>query len=208
MKFLIKKILKEITINKINEWENNINDFGEVLSTLIWYDDENGEKLYLFVGFNFYGNLTAFSYSFILLDSNNKPLTDYMTEKNEVSKYIPKELKNTKQIFPIVKGLTRKLLNKMLPEEIYRKTVEPLSGDSLTRYHEITNIMVNEYDYSLKETYVDQDGCTVWKLIKTKETKINKNMEESYKLGGIPNGKQILKDTFDKILPLLPKITN
>lgn len=36
MKFLIKKILKEITINKINEWENNINDFGEVLSTLIW----------------------------------------------------------------------------------------------------------------------------------------------------------------------------
>ena len=64
----------------------------------------------------------------------------------------------------------------------------------------------NEYNYKLKETYIDNDGCTIWKLLKKENTEKNKNMDESYSIGGIPDSKQILHDTFDWILPKLPKI--
>lgn len=205
MKILIKRLLKEEIKNKINNWVNDISDFGKVLATPIWVDDETNEKFYLFVGFSSYGKIESYSYSFMLLDSNNNPKTGYMTNRRDVSKYIPKDIKNTRQIFPIIEGLTRKLLNKMIPEEIYRRTIEPLGGDSLERYNRITNIMINEYGYKLKETYVDVDGCTVWRLTKNEETGNNKNMLESYDIGGIPKGQQLLQDTFDWVLPLLPK---
>lgn len=98
-------------------------------------------------------------------------------------------IKNKKQIFPIIKMMTRELMDQQLPQNIIRKTVEPVTGDSLKRYQEIINIMVNEYGYRVKDTHIDK----------------NKNMDESYEIGGIPSGKQILKDTFDWVLPLLPK---
>jgi len=93
----------------------------------------------------------------------------------------------------------------MIPQEIYRRTVEPLTGDSLERYNRITKIMVDEYGYILTETYIDEHGCTVWKLIKNEDTDNNKEMSESYEIGGIPTGQQLLKDTFDWVLPKLPK---
>jgi HSP90 family molecular chaperone len=205
MRSLIKKLLKEFVEIKLNEWEDNISDFGKVVSTLIWCDREKQQKLYLFVGFNTYGELESFSYSFMLLNENNEPLTEYMTEKDEVSKYLPNEIKNKKQIFPIIKNMTRKLLDNNIPKKILRKTVEPLGGDSLKRYEEITNIMVNEYGYKIDETYLDSFGCTVWLLSKKEITDNNSDMNETYEIGGIPNKKQILKDTFDWVLPLLEK---
>lgn len=45
------------------------------------------------------------------------------------------------------------------------------------------NILINEYGYKLKETYVDNDGCTIWKLIKEVETENNVDMDESYEIG-------------------------
>lgn len=33
----------------------------------------------------------------------------------------------------------------------------------------------------------------------------NKEMDESYNIGGVPKGQQLLKDTFDWVLPRLPK---
>lgn len=30
-------------------------------------------------------------------------------------------------------------------------------------------------------------------------------MDESYNIGGVPKGQQLLKDTFDGVLPRLPK---
>jgi hypothetical protein len=202
---LIKKLLREAIENKISNWENNVGDFGKVFGTPIWIDYETGDMFYLFVGFNTYGKMESYSYSFMLLDRNNKAKTKYMTERDDVEQYIPQDIKNVRQIFPIIEELTRKLLNKMIPQEIYRRTVEPLTGDSLERYNRITQIMVNEYGYILNETYVDNDGCTVWKLIKNKETDNNKEMDESYDIGGIPKGQQLLKDTFDWVLPRLSK---
>jgi hypothetical protein len=205
MKELIKQLLREAIENKIGEWESNISDFDKVLGTPIWIDGETGEMFYAFVGFNSLGKVESYSYSFMLLDGNNKPKTGYMTERDEVTKYIPKELKNNKQILPIIEGLTRKLLDKMIPEEIYRRTVEPLTGDSLERYNRITNIMINEYGYTLDKTYTDDKGCTIWILTKKNQTDNNKEMNETYEIGGVPNGQQLLKDTFDWVLPLLPK---
>lgn len=43
-------------------------------------------------------------------------------------------IKNKKIIFPIIKNMTRKLMDQQLPQNIIRKTVQPLSGDSLKRY--------------------------------------------------------------------------
>jgi hypothetical protein len=88
----------------------------------------------------------------------------------------------------------------MIPEEIYRR-----AGDSLERYNRITNIMINEYGYGLDETYIDDNGCTVWILTKKHQTDNNKEMNETYEMGGVPNSQQLLKDTFDWVLPLLPK---
>lgn len=205
VKELIKQLLREEIISKLSEWEQNISNFGRVLSTLIWEDNENGDRLFLFVGFNQYGKSESYSYSFILLDKDNNPKTGYMTLRDEVAKYIPKDVKGNLQIFKIVLQLTRKLLNIMIPEEIIRKTVEPLSGDSLKRYEEITKIMVNEYGYVVTKTYKDEFGCTVWILNKNIGQENNVEMNETYNIGGIPSGYQILKDTFDWVLPLLPK---
>ena len=56
------------------------------------------------------------------------------------------------------KDLTRELMDSYLPQNILRKTVEPLSGDSLKRYDEITNIMVKEFNYSLISRTEDKWG--------------------------------------------------
>jgi hypothetical protein len=77
--------------------------------------------------------------------------------------------------------------------------------NSLVRYQQITNIMVNEYGYTVTETYKDRDDCTIWILNKNIEQDNNKEMNETYEVGGIPSGQQILKDTFDWVLPLLSK---
>jgi len=167
-------------LSEINNWKDNIVDYGGVLSTLISKDDETLEKLYLFVGFNTIDNLINYSYSFMLLDSNNNPLTDYMTNRNEVSKYLPNNIKNNKIIIPIIMDMTRLLLDKQLPEIIVRQTSEPLSGDSLKRYEEITNIMVNEYGYNLVDMSKNEFGGTKWVLKRKEITDKNTELDEAY----------------------------
>lgn len=199
----IKKILREAILLKIAEYGNNISYFDNVICAPIWADDKSGNKFYLFVGFNNIDNIKEFSYSFILLDKENKPLTNYLTKRDDVNKYLPDDIKNKRLIFPIIEDMTRKLLNKSLPDEIIRRTVEPLEGGSLKRYEIITNILVNEYDYEVTDTYKDESNCTVWLLSKKSKTDKNNNMSESYTIGGLPPLEQSLKDTFDWVLPLL-----
>ena len=91
----------------------------------------------------------------------------------------------------------------MIPEEIIRKTVEPLSGDSLKRYEEITNIMVNEYGYTLVETNKDKWGYTSWYLTRNEVGDNNKDMNESYEITHRYSTQEMMKLTFDPILPLL-----
>lgn len=199
-KLLRKSLLKEEMVSMVNSWKNNTSDFDNALSTLIAKDNKNGNKLYLFVVFRPFNNFSEYSYSFMLVDKNNNPLTDYMMLRNEVRKYLPSELIKNKQIFPIIIDLTRQLLNKMTPEEIHRKAIEPLSGDSLKRYDEITNIMVNEFGYKDITDSVSKKR-NIWILVKDKHTERNKTMNEEYILGMEcyeSNAKEMLTELWSK----------
>jgi hypothetical protein len=207
MKGLIRKLLREQMISFINKWEENLtvikNDKSTAVTTLISKDDETHNRLYLFVGFKYYPNTTEYSYSFMLLDKNNKPLSDYMTTRSEVSEFLPKDIKNKKQILPIVMNMTRELMDAELPQNIFRKTVEPVDGDSLKRYEEITNIMVNEYGYKLDSVEKTFDNRTIWKLSKKNEIDNNKDMNESYEITHEYTTQESLHNMFDWVLPLL-----
>ncbi len=208
MRGLIEKILKEEMVSMINNFQKNTNlikgDNTLSVVTLIGKDGENGDKLYLFVSFKNFKNVSEYSYSFLLVDEHDEVLGDgYMTERNEVESYIPQDIKNKRQIFPIIKTMTRKLMDEQLPQNIYRKTVESIDGDSLKRYEEITNIMVNEYGYTL--VYMDRDkwGQTTWKLTRGDITDDNKGMDESYEITHTYTIQESLKSTNDCLLPLL-----
>jgi hypothetical protein len=88
-------------------------------------------------------------------------------------------------------------------KNIYRKTVEPVDGDSLKRYEEITDIMVNEYGYKLTSTEKTRDGRTIWYLSRGEVSDNNKNMDESYEIIHEYSTQERLKNTNDCLLPLL-----
>jgi hypothetical protein len=209
MRDLIKKILKEEMVSKLsNEQKFNllVDSNTVICNTLISKDSETNDKLYLFVGFKNFTTISEYSYSFLLVDENNQVLGDgYMTERNEVESYIPQDIKNKRQIFPIIMKMTRELLDSYLPQNIFRKTVESVGGDSLKRYEEITNIMVNEYGYNLDSQEQTRDGRTIWYLSRGEVTNNNREMNESYEIIHEYSTQERLKMTFDWCLPLLPK---
>ena len=104
IKTLIKKVLKEEMISTLEDWENNLTTLnsGEIISTLVSKDDENGDKLYLFVGFTTTKDITEYSYSFILLDKDNQPLTGYETERDVVRKLLPKDIIGKRKLIPVI----------------------------------------------------------------------------------------------------------
>lgn len=140
----------------------------------------------------------------MLTDKNDDAIiNDYLTTRSEVAPYIPNDIKNKKQIFPIIKTMTRELLDSYLPQNIFRKTVEPVDGDSLIRYEEITNIMVDEYGYTLESKEETRDGRTIWYLSRGEVTNDNKEMNESYEIIHEYSTQERMKTTYDCLLPLL-----
>ena len=85
-----------------------------------------------------------------------------MTNRNDVARYLPNEIRNKRLIFPIVCNLLRKLLDKSTPKIIFRETTEVLSGESLMRYDEITKILTEEYMYKLFKKVLDENGKYIW----------------------------------------------
>jgi len=194
-------------ISQLDNWKENFSRPDKnIVATLISKDNENNDKLYVFVGFRDFKDMSEYSYSFMLMDSQDKPKTSYMTERDEVSKFIPNDIKNKKQIFPIIKNMTRELLDSYLPQNISRRTVEPVDGDSLKRYEEITNIMINEYGYKLVDKTVDEFNYTRWKLTRNEITDNNKDMKESYEIIHCLSTQELHKSMFDHILPLLKEM--
>ncbi len=180
---IIKLIIKEEMISIIDDWERTLSYHDNVLSTAICEDNETGDSLYLFVGFTLYNNIHSFSYSFMVFDKEQTNKTGFLNKRDEVSPYIPTTLKAIPhQIFSIIKQMTRKLLDMNLPDKIIRETVEPLSGDSLIRYQEITDIMVNEYGYELISETKDDFGITKWVLKQKDKNNLNNDMNEIYEL--------------------------
>ena len=208
MKKYIKKLLREEMVSMIGAFEPNTNTIKQgsvtAITTLISKDNENGNKFWLFVVFNDFKDITEYSYSFMLTDKNDDAIiNDYLTTRSEVAPYIPNDIKNKKQIFPIIKTMTRELLDSYLPQNIFRKTVEPVDGDSLIRYEEITNIMVDEYGYTLESKEETRDGRTIWYLSRGEVTDDNKEMNESYEIIHEYSLQEKMKTMINPILPLL-----
>lgn len=208
MKKYIKKLLREEMVSMIGAFEPNTNTIKQgsvtAITTLISKDNENGNKFWLFVVFNDFKDITEYSYSFMLTDKNDDAIiNDYLTTRSEVAPYIPNDIKNKKQIFPIIKTMTRELLDSYLPQNIFRKTVEPVDGDSLIRYEEITNIMVDEYGYTLKSKEETRDGRTIWYLSRGEVNDDNKEMNESYEIIHEYSLQEKMKTMINPILSLL-----
>lgn len=208
MKKYIKKLLREEMVSMIGAFEPNTNTIKQgsvtAITTLISKDNENGNKFWLFVVFNDFKDITEYSYSFMLTDKNDDAIiNDYLTTRSEVAPYIPNDIKNKKQIFPIIKTMTRELLDSYLPQNIFRKTVEPVDGDSLIRYEEITNIMVDEYGYTLESKEETRDGRTIWYLSRGEVNDDNKEMNESYEIIHEYSLQEKMKTMINPILPLL-----
>lgn len=98
----------------------------------------------------------------------------------------------------LIKQLLREamLLDKELPQTIVRQTSEPLSGDSLKRYEEITKIMVNEYGYTLIDESKDGFGGTRWVLSKTDVKDNNQDLEETYNISHYYTKDEITQKVF------------
>lgn len=208
-KILIKKILHEVMISKLNEWEQNTQQFGNVFSTLISIDEENIEynRLFLFVGFNDYGPYQEYSYSFMVVDQNGKPATEYLTNRSDVSKFLPQDITNKKEIFPIVIDLTKRLLTHYKPSKIIRRTSENLVGNSLIRYELITNILINDYMYKLTKQGKGTDGKDFWIMELVNNDQIHENTDNDdvmyLDVPSIEESKKIWEDKLNKILPFL-----
>ncbi len=194
---IIKTLIMEEMKSIIDNWEKNTKLYDMVYGVPISEDDVTGDVLYLFVGFTPNGEFMEYSYSFMLLDVDNNPKTNYMTTRDRVKPFLPS---NKSLIFPLIKELTRKLLNKMLPEKILRRTVEFNNEFTLKRYDEITNIMVNEYGYSLT-LKKDEDSTITWILTRTQINESNFDMETEYKI--IYN--TTLSERLDKHLAWIPE---
>lgn len=199
MKGLIKRLLREAMISALNDWKRNISDHGDQLSTLISKDNETGNKLYLFVGFKKIDGLMNYSYSFMLVNKDDKPITGFITNRKVTKQYLPNEIKNKRLILPIIEDMTRKLLDKQLPDIIVRETSEPIENDSLIRYEQITNIMVNEYGYKLIEKTKNPFGGTKWVLSRKEITDNNKQLNENYVIHHSYTSEEIAQKVFGHI---------
>ncbi len=169
-------------ISHVDSWIENLQWFDHYLTTPISQDDKTGDILRLFVGFTNYGKYKQYTYVFKLFDENGNEISDFLETKQEVKPHIPKEILNKKILITIIKQMTKKLLDKIQPDLIFRQTVEPLSGDSLIRYQEITDIMINDYGYELISQTTTDEGITVWKLKKNSNSSVNEDMDNEYDL--------------------------
>src|ERR1039458_10211015 len=109
MKKLITQLLREVMMPELDKWRENMNPLKDgksiAYSTLISVDNETGDKLWLFVGFENKGNYSEFTYPFLLTDKNNKAKGDYILIRSIANQYIPNEIKNKKLITPIIEEM-------------------------------------------------------------------------------------------------------
>lgn len=207
LKKILRKYLLESMSSEVNNWKENIKNFKSetynINTTLISKDYDDKSKLYLFVGFKKIYDFWEYSYSFIVIDENGNNLTDYMTSRNEVNEYLPDDVKKKGLIMPIIKDLTRDLLDSQLPNIIKRETVEPVSGDSLKRYDELTNLFISEYGYKLNKRYTDNEGNTHWVLSKDESNDKNKELDEIYEITHKYTKRERIRQSFDPILEIM-----
>lgn len=201
---IVNRLLNEEMISKIGEYKENINFYDtsntKSIYTMISEDDVTLNRLILIVTLTKVSNiLFEYSYGFMLIDKDGNKISDVIHKRNEVERFIPTDLKNQQKIFPIIIELTKKLMNRELPEKILRKTYEILRNDnSLTRYKIIGDFLVNEYGYQLEKEWNDR-GINYWMYTRGDK---NSEMSESYTISNLPtheDTERIINNDFSKV---------
>ena len=157
-------MLDEEMQSMLNNWVENTNENGNILTTIISSDEETEEVLTLTVKFDYYENDSAeFSYTFTLMNYRTQVIIKHeMYKREEVAPYLPNDVKKQRLVIPIVFNLTRRLLELNKPKHVRRRTAEKLEGDSLTRYDIITGIF-KKFGYEINNIR-KLDGYYYWFL--------------------------------------------
>lgn len=166
---------------------------------IIAIDTESNER-YLVLSVNLTTttnpSIYEYSYGFSVHDPQLQIVGPYLYGRSEVNKYIPVNLRGN--VMPIILQMTEKLVNKIRPNIIQRKTVEALSGDSLKRYDKITSLLVDTLGYKVKNEWVDMEGKTHWDMIRRDSTEIS--VDENYVLTENENYLVELEKTMREVL--------
>lgn len=188
-KSLIKKLLRKHFLRE--EMKPSVSkDFGQrglQNIKLIATDDNSENEHYLMLLVNLEkqtNSIYEYTYGFYTLDKNENTTGKIMYRRDEVSKYLPQQLKG--QIMSYIVDMTRDLIIRINPKQITRQTMERLEDDSLKRYEKITNLFVNELGYKQKR-HTEHNGLHEWLFVKNdgSEMTLNENELLNYKFSKI-----------------------
>lgn len=149
---------------------------------VIAVDDNNDFEHYLVLTVNLIPDTNKIkyilSYGFSLYNVKTEKVGHYLYNRNEVAKYLPTDLKG--RISPIVINMLENLVNRIKPPIIHMTTEEILSGGSLKRYDNITDLLINKLGYILQDSGVNAFGKNYWVLIDRNQKEIT--VDDSYQL--------------------------
>ena len=87
--------------------------------------------------------------------------------------------------------------------DLLNNIFESLTGDSLERYEQISQLMINEYNYQLVSKEKTIDGRTIWILNRGDVNDKNKEMNETYNIVHLYSQSEKGIKMFEAISPLL-----
>ena len=166
--------------------------FPNANAIIVAKDKSNDYETYLIlsVTLDCDNDVCDYSYGFSLHDKDFNKVKPYMYLKSEVDKYLPLELKG--EIRQLIHDMTKNLIKRLQPKIIKREAMEKLNNDSLKRYNEITNLLINELGYELLKSGIN-DGINYWvfKKLNGEEISLNERNINTFELSNIE--KRVIK---------------
>ena len=164
MRRFIKQLLRESLF--FETMQPNIHEpfmeNGEHNYAIIAIDNENEDEHYLVLNVNLLkinDVRNELSFGIYVVSKDLKKTSKYFYTREEVSKYLPNELKG--KVMPLVNKMASNLITRINPKSIEMQTAEKLSGDSLKRYEKIVEMLTNELGYVKINDY-EKNGIHYW----------------------------------------------
>jgi hypothetical protein len=207
MKPIIKQLLRERLLTKEDMVSNgNYDDFIEYEYTnliVIAKDDNNKNEHFLVLSVNLTPinkSLFELTFGFSIHNIDLNKVGDYMYDRESVSKYLTSDLNG--KIMPLVIKMMNNLIKRINPKSIEMQTFENLSGDSLKRYDKIIEMLINDFNYKLINTYLDKTGVNHWlfKNFSEEEIELNENNITGHHPKTTKDKIKVLNEYLDKTL--------
>lgn len=151
---------------------------------LIAKDETNKNEHFLVLSVNLVprNNDYELSYGFSVHNIDSDKVGKYMYSRNEVSKYLPQDLKG--KITPEVFKMSKSLINKIKPNKIYMEQFENIdnSSNSFKRFETFADFIIN-LGYKLEDGYPKRNNLNKfeWVFINSnneKQTVTEENLHE------------------------------